>query len=149
MKVILLEKVRNLGDLGQEVKVKSGYGRNYLLPYGKAVTATKENREKFEGRRAELEKTQADTLGSAQARGQKLDGATIQILVKAGEEGKLFGSVGAREIADALATAGFEADRSEIQLPDGPLKDIGDHEVVLALHPEVSVKTIVSIVAEH
>ena len=138
MNVILLEKVRNLGDLGQEVKVKSGYGRNYLLPYGKAVMATAENRDKFEGRRAELEKAQADTLGNAQARGQKLDGATIQILVKAGEEGKLFGSVGAREIADALATAGFEADRSEIQLPDGPLKDVGDHDVLLVLHPEVS-----------
>lgn len=149
MNVILLEKVRNLGDLGAEVKVKAGYARNYLLPYGKAVSATAENREKFEGRRAELEIAQADSLGGAQARGQKLDGATVQILVKAGEEGKLFGSVGAREIADALVAAGFEADRSEVQLPNGPLKEVGDHEVILSLHPEVSVKTIVSVVAEH
>ncbi len=149
MNVILLEKVRNLGDLGQEVKVKSGYARNYLLPYGKAVAANADNREKFEGRRTELEKVQADTLGGAQTRGEKLDGATVQILVKAGEEGKLFGSVGAREIADALVQAGFEAKRSEVQLPDGPLKEVGDHEVILSLHPEVSVKTIVSIVAEH
>lgn len=149
MNVILLEKVRNLGDLGQEVKVKSGYARNYLLPYGKAVAANAGNREKFEGRRAELEKAQADTLGGAQARGEKLDGATVQILVKAGEEGKLFGSVGAREIVDALVAAGFEAERSEVQLPEGPLKEVGDHEVILSLHPEVSVKIIVSIVAEH
>jgi len=149
MNVILLEKVRNLGELGQEVKVKSGFARNYLLPYGKAVAANAENREKFESRREELEKAQADSVGSAQARGEKLDGATVQILVKAGEEGKLFGSVGAREIADALIAAGFEAERSEVQLPDGPIKDIGDHEVALSLHPEVSVKTIVSVVAEH
>lgn len=149
MNIILLEKIRNLGGLGQEVKVRSGYARNYLLPYGKAVVANTNNREKFEGRRAELEKAQADTLGGAQTRGEKLDGATVQILVKAGEEGKLFGSVGAREIVDALVQAGFEAERSEVQLPDGPLKEVGDHEVILSLHPEVSVKTIVSIVAEH
>ncbi len=105
MNVILLEKVRNLGDLGQEVRVKSGYARNYLVPYGKAVVANADNREKFESRRAELEKTHADSLVGAQARGEKLDGATVQIVVKAGEEGKLFGSVGAREIAEALVAA--------------------------------------------
>lgn len=149
MNVILLEKVRNLGELGQEVKVKSGYARNYLLPYGKAVMANADNREKFESRRTELEKAQADSIGVAQARGEKLDGATVQIVMKAGEEGKLFGSVGAREIADALVAAGFEAERSEIQMPDGPIKEVGDHEVVLSLHPEVSVKTIVSVVTEH
>lgn len=149
MNVILLEKIRNLGELGQEVKVKSGYARNYLLPYSKAVMANTDNREKFEARRAELEKTQAVSLGSAQARGEKLDGVTVQIVMKAGEEGKLFGSVGAREIADALAASGFDAERSEIQLPDGPIKEIGDHEVTLSLHPEVSVKTIVSVITEH
>jgi large subunit ribosomal protein L9 len=149
MNVILLEKVRNLGELGQEVKVKSGYARNYLLPYGKAVAANADNREKFESRRAELEKAQADSMGGAQARGEKLDGATVQIVMKAGEEGKLFGSVGAREIADALVAAGFDAERSEIQLPDGPIKEVGDHEVVLSLHPEVTVKIIVSVVTEH
>ena len=149
MNIILLEKVRNLGDLGEEVKVKSGYARNYLLPYGKAVAATAANREKFEGRRDELEKAEAELIGNAQARGEKLNGATVQILVKAGEEGKLFGSVGAREITDALVAAGFEAERSQVQLPKGPLKELGDYEVILSLHPEVSVKTIVSIVAEH
>jgi len=118
------------------------------LPYGKAVVANADNREKFESRRAELEKAHADSLGAAQARGEKLDGATVQIAVKAGEEGKLFGSVGAREIADALVAAGFEAERSEVQLPEGPIKEIGDHEITLSLHPEVSVKTIVSVLGE-
>ncbi len=148
MNIILLEKVRNLGDLGHEVKVKSGYARNYLLPYGKAVVANADNREKFESRRAELEKTHADGLAGAQARGEKLDGATVQIVVKAGEEGKLFGSVGAREIADALVAAGFEVARSEVELPEGPIKEIGDHGITLSLHPEVSVKTIVSVLTE-
>ena len=100
MNVILLEKIRNLGDLGQEVKVKPGYGRNYLLPYGKAVVANEDNRSKFETRRAELEKAQADSLSAAQARGDKMDGATVQIVAKAGEEGKLFGSVGAKETSN-------------------------------------------------
>jgi large subunit ribosomal protein L9 len=148
MNVILMQKVRNLGELGQEVRVKSGYARNYLLPYGKAVVANTDNREKFEARRGELEKAGTEVLGSAQARGEKLDGVTVQIVVKAGEEGKLFGSVGAREIADALVAAGFEAERSEVQLPEGPIKEIGDHEITLSLHPEVSVKTIVSVIAE-
>lgn len=148
MNVILLEKIRNLGDLGQEVRVKPGYGRNYLLPYGKAVVASEDNRAKFEARRAELEKAQADSLSAAQSRADKMDGATVQIVVKAGEEGKLFGSVGAKEIADALTEAGFEAERSEVLLPEGPIKEIGDQEIALALHPEVSVKIIVSVVAE-
>ncbi len=148
MNIILLEKIRNLGDLGEEVKVKSGYARNYLLPYGKAIAANAGSREKFEARRADLEKAHADTFGSARARGEKLDGATVQIAVKAGEEGKLFGSVGAREIADALVAAGFEAERSEVQLPQGPIKEIGDHETTLSLHPELSVKIIVSVVGE-
>ncbi len=148
MNVILLEKIRNLGDLGQEVRVKPGYGRNYLLPYGKAVVASEDNRAKFEARRAELEKAQADSLSAAQSRADKMDGATVQIVVKAGEEGKLFGSVGAKEIADALTETGFEAERSEVLLPEGPIKEIGDQEIALALHPEVSVKIIVSVVAE-
>lgn len=148
MNVILLEKVRNLGELGQEVKVKPGYARNFLLPYGKAVIANEDNRAKFEARRAELEKTQAETLGVAQIRGEKMDGATVQIAAKAGEEGKLFGSVGAKEITEALIAAGFEANRSEVQLPDGPIKEIGDWKIALVLHPEVSVSVIVSVVAE-
>ena len=148
MNVILLEKIRNLGDLGQEVKVKPGYARNYLVPYGKAVAANEENRSKFEARRAELEKTQADALSAAQARAEKMDGATVQIAAKAGDEGKLFGSVGAKEIADALTAAGFEAERSEVLLPEGPIKEVGDQEVTLSLHPEVNARIIVSVVTE-
>jgi large subunit ribosomal protein L9 len=148
MNVILLEKVRNLGALGDEVSVKAGYARNFLLPYRKAVIANEANRARFEAERAELEKTQADQLESASKRAEALNGATVQILAKASEEGNLFGSVGAREIADALAAAGFDASRSEILLPDGPLKQVGDHEVHLSLHPEITVHITVSIVAE-
>ena len=148
MNVILLEKIRNLGDLGQEVKVRAGYARNFLLPFGKAVVANEDNRAKFEARRAELEKAQADALGGAQSRGEKLDGATVQIVAKAGEEGKLFGSVGAREIVDALVASGFEVERSEVLLPEGPIKEVGDSEITLALHPEVTAKVIVSVVTE-
>ncbi len=149
MNVILLDKIRNLGALGDEVSVKAGYARNYLLPYHKAVIANEANRARFEAERAELEKSQAEHLEAAKARAEKLNGATVQILAKAAEEGNLFGSVGAREIADALTAAGFEAHRSEVQLPDGPLKHIGDHEVHLSLHPEITVHITVSIVSEH
>src|SRR4030066_1021681 len=107
MEVILLEKVRNLGDLGEQVKVKSGFARNYLIPYGKAVTANEENRAKFEAQRAKLEMAQADALGKAQARAEKLTGFTVQIVRKVGEEGKLFGSVGIRDICAAMKQAGF------------------------------------------
>ncbi|MEJ2106244.1 MAG: 50S ribosomal protein L9 [Acidiferrobacteraceae bacterium] len=148
MNVILLDKIRNLGSLGDEVSVKAGYARNYLLPYGKAVVANEANRAKFEAERTELEKTQAEHLESARSRGEAMAGVTVQIVAKAGEEGKLFGSVGAREIVEALAASGFEAQRSEVLLPDGPLKEIGDHDVQLSLHPEVTVDIKVSIVAE-
>lgn len=148
MEIILLEKIRNLGDLGDQVTVRPGYGRNYLIPKGKAVRATAENKAIFEARRAELEKTQAQALASAQARGEKMAGYTVQIERKAGEEGKLFGSVGTADIAEAMTAAGFEVAKAEVQLPMGALKEIGDHEVTIALHPEVSVKVTVSIVAE-
>lgn len=148
MNVILLEKVRNLGKLGDEVRVKPGYARNFLLPYKKAVIANETNRAEFEGRRAELEKGQQESLAAANARGEAMNGATVQIVSKAGEEGKLFGSVGAREIADALTASGFAAERAEVELPDGPLKEIGDFSVSLALHPEVTVQVTVSVVAE-
>ena len=148
MEVILLEKVRNLGDLGEQVKVKSGFARNYLIPYGKAVTANEANRAKFEVRRAELEMAQADVLGKARARGEKLNGATVQIVRKVSEEGKLFGSVGIRDICDAVEQAGFELERSEVHLDRGPLKEIGDHEISVSLHPEVNFKLIVSVVGE-
>lgn len=148
MEVILLEKVRNLGDLGEQVKVKSGFARNYLIPYGKAVTANEENRAKFEAQRAVLEMAQADALGKAKARAEKLTGFTVQIVRKVGEEGKLFGSVGIRDICDAVEQAGFELERSEVHLATGPLKEIGDHEISVSLHPEVNFKLIVSVIGE-
>lgn len=148
MEVILLEKIRNLGELGDQVKVRVGYARNYLIPYGKAVTANADNKALFETRRAELEKAQSDSLAAAQSRAQKMTGATIQILRKAGEGGKLFGSVGTGDIAQAMTQAGFELARAEVQLPEGPLKQIGDHEVAVSLHPEVHFKIIVSVVGE-
>ena len=148
MEVILLEKVRNLGALGEQVKVKSGFARNYLIPYGKAVTANDENRAKFEAQRAKLEMAQADVLGKAQARAKNMSGVTLQIVRKVSEEGKLFGSVGTRDICEAMQQAGFELAKSEVHLDGGPLKDIGDHEVSVLLHPEVNFKIIVSVVGE-
>lgn len=148
MDIILLEKIRNLGDLGDQVTVRPGYGRNYLIPKGKAVRATAENKAIFEKRRAELEKAQAESLGAARARGEKMAGYTVQIERKAGEEGRLFGSVGTGDIAEAMTAAGFEVSKAEVLLPMGALKEMGDHEVTVALHPEVSVKITVSVVAE-
>lgn len=148
MDVILLEKVRNLGDLGTKVSVKAGYARNYLVPKGKAVPATAVNLKEFEARRAELEMAGAESLAMASARGEKLNGATLQILMKVGEEGKLFGSVGAPDIASAATEAGFDLAKAEILLPDGALKVVGDHEIKLSLHPEVAAHIIVSIVGE-
>jgi large subunit ribosomal protein L9 len=148
MEIILLEKVRNLGNLGDQVKVKSGFARNFLIPYGKAVSANEENRTKFEAQRAELEKVQADALGKASARAEKMSGTTVQILCKVSDEGKLFGSVTTRDICDAMKQAGFELAKSEIHLDHGSLKEVGDHEIAVSLHPEVNFKIIVSVVGE-
>lgn len=148
MDVILLEKVRNLGNLGDQVKVRAGYGRNFLIPNGKAVIANEKNKAAFETRRAELEKAQADSRAQAQARAEKMAGATVQIVSKAGEEGKLFGSIGTADIAEAMTQAGFPLERSEIHLPTGPLKHIGDFEIPVSLHTEVNFKIIVSVIAE-
>ena len=148
MEIILLEKVRNLGALGDQVKVRAGFARNYLIPYGKAVVATAENKTKFEARRAELEKVQADALGKARARAETMTGAKVQIARKVSEDGTMFGSVGTRDIADAMQQAGFELAKSEIHLSAGPLKAVGDHEVPVSLHPEVNITIIVSVVAE-
>ena len=148
MQVILLEKVRNLGGLGEEVKVKSGFARNFLIPYGKAVMANDDNRAKFETRRAELEKAQMDAIQKAQARGEKINGATVQIVRKMSEDGKLFGSVAMRDIVEALNTAGFEVEKSEVHLDQGAIKDIGDYEIVVSVHPEVQVKITVSVIGE-
>ncbi|OEY66773.1 50S ribosomal protein L9 [Marinobacter sp. X15-166B] len=148
MEVILLEKVVNLGSLGDKVNVKSGYGRNYLLPYGKAVAATKENLQAFEERRAELEKAAADKLASAQARAEALEGASFTITSKAGEEGRLFGSIGVRDIAEAVTAAGTELERHEVRLPEGPLRSVGEYEIELQLHSDVTVNVTLTIVAE-
>ena len=128
MDVILLEKVANLGSLGDKVKVKAGYGRNFLLPYGKAVAATADNLKAFEERRAELEKAAAEKLSAAQARGEALEGASVTITSKAGEEGKLFGSIGVRDIADAITATGTDVEKSEVRLPEGPLRVVGEYE---------------------
>ncbi len=148
MQIILLERVRNLGDLGDQVTVKPGFGRNFLIPTGKAVRATPENKVKFEAERAERERHQQDQLARARARGEHIQGATVQLVRKAGEEGKIFGSVGTADIAEAMVAAGFELAKSEIELPNGPIKAIGDHEVQVGLHPEVTVSITVSVVAE-
>jgi large subunit ribosomal protein L9 len=148
MEVILLEKVANLGSLGDKVKVKAGYGRNFLLPYGKAVAATADNLKAFEERRAELEKAAADKLAAAQARAEKLEGQSFTISSKAGEEGKLFGSIGVRDIADAITAAGTEVEKSEVRLPEGPLRVTGEYEIELQLHTDVTVTITLAVVAE-
>jgi large subunit ribosomal protein L9 len=148
MEVILLEKVRNLGSLGDQVNVKAGYGRNYLIPNKKAVIANAANKAAFEERRAELEKINQEALVQAKARAEKLDGLTVQITGRVGEEGKLFGSVGTADISEAVAKLGFELDRSEIHLPHGPLKSIGDFDIPVSLHAEVNIHLIVSVIGE-
>jgi large subunit ribosomal protein L9 len=148
MDIILLQKVANLGNIGDRVKVKSGYGRNFLLPKGKATLATPENVAKFEARRAEFEKTARAELESAQARAKKLEGYKLTITAKAGGEGKLFGSVGTSDIADGLKKAGHEIERSEVRLPNGPIRLAGEHTVQLHLHTDVTVDVPVVIVGE-
>ena len=149
MEVILLEKVANLGNLGDRVTVRPGYGRNYLVPGKKAVPATKENIEMFEARRAELEKNAADSLGIAQARGVQLaELAEVTIGSHAGEEGKLFGSVGVAEIADALTAGGVEVAKREVSLPEGPIRQVGEYEVDIHLHSDVTETIKVKVIAE-
>ena len=138
MEIILLEKVANLGDLGEQVKVKAGYGRNYLIPQKKAVPATKANVEKFEARRAELEKAAAEMLSAAQARAEKIAAVgKITLARNAGEEGKLFGSVGPADVADALTEAGVEVEKREVIMPEGPMHAIGEYEVNVRTHSDV------------
>ncbi|NWN92469.1 50S ribosomal protein L9 [Marinobacter adhaerens] len=147
MEVILLEKVANLGSLGDKVKVKSGYGRNFLLPYGKAVPATEANLKAFEERRAELEKAAAERLAAAQARAEALEDASFTVTSKAGDEGKLFGSIGVRDIADVITAAGTEVEKSEVRLPEGPLRVTGEYEIELQLHSDVAVTVKLAVVA--
>ena len=148
MEVILLQKIANLGEIGDRVKVKSGYGRNFLLPGGKATLATAENIARFEARRAELETKSAAELASARTRAAALEGFKLAIAAKAGGEGKLFGSIGTADIAEAMTQAGFPLERAEIHLPAGPLKQIGDFEIPVSLHTEVNFSIHVSVVAE-
>ena len=149
MQIILLEKVVNLGGLGDVVKVKDGYARNFLIPQGKAKRATAENRKIFEERRADLEKVQAEKLGAAQALAAKLEGLMVQITRKAGVDGRLFGSVGNADIAEALTAQGFDIEKASIRLPEGPFKQIGDNQVEVALHTDVIVPITVSVLGEH
>jgi large subunit ribosomal protein L9 len=148
MQVILLEKVVNLGNLGDVVKVKDGFARNFLLPQGKAKRATEANLKAFEVRRAELEKAQADLLAKAQERGAKINGLTLQIVQKAGVDGRLFGSVTNYDIAEALGKQGFEVEKAQIRMPQGPLKAVGEHKVSVALHTDVVVELGITVVAE-
>jgi large subunit ribosomal protein L9 len=148
MQVILLEKVVNLGGLGDVVKVKDGFARNYLIPQGKAKRATPGNLAEFERRRGDLEKAQADALAAAEARGGKVGGVVVQITRKAGVDGRLFGSVTTYDIAEALQGVGHEIERSAIRLPQGPLKAVGDYPIAIALHGDVVVQITVSVLGE-
>lgn len=145
MQIILMEKVVNLGQLGDVVKVKDGFARNFLIPQGKAKRATESNLKAFEARRADLEKQQAEHLVQAQARAEKLEGYLLQISQKAGPDGKLFGSVGIVDIVDALKAQGFEVTKSEVRMPQGPLKQIGDFPITLAFHTDVTATITVSV----
>ena len=148
MEVILLEKVVNLGNLGDKVNVKSGYARNFLVPHQKAVMATKEKIAEFETRRAELEKAAAEKLSAAQTRADALSKIEVTITHKAGDEGKLFGSVGTQDIADAMTTAGAAVDKREVRLPEGIIRHIGDYDIDVSLHADVTVVVKVQVVAE-
>ena len=148
MQIILLEKVVNLGGLGDVVKVRDGFARNFLIPQGKAKRATKENLAQFEQRRAELEKAQAQQLSEAQGKAEKLEGLAVQISQKAGVDGKLFGSVTNADVAEALKAQGFEVAKANVRMPQGPLKNIGEHPLKVALHTDVVVTVNVTVVPE-
>lgn len=148
MQVILLEKVANLGSLGDVVKVKDGYGRNFLIPQGKAKRATEANKAVFAAQRAELEKQQAELLAVAQARGEKLAGFALTVTQKAGVDGRLFGSVTNMDIAEGLQAQGHEVKKSDVRLPNGPLKNIGEFAVSVALHHDVVVDITVTVTPE-
>ncbi len=148
MQVILMEKVVNLGQLGDVVKVKNGFARNFLIPQGKAKRATEHNVADFAARRAELEAAEAAKLVDAQARGAKLEGLTVQIAQKAGVDGKLFGSVTNADIAAALVAQGHKVEKGQVRMETGHLKQIGDHAITVALHPDVVVNVTVSVVGE-
>ncbi len=146
MEVILLEKIAGLGTLGDLVNVKAGYARNFLLPFSKAVPATKENLANFEARRAELEKHATDKLTKAQVRARALSEIELTLTAKAGEEGKLFGSIGVRDLSESIISTGVEVAKSEIRMPDGPIRNVGEYDIHVQLHPEV--KTTIKVFVE-
>lgn len=148
MQIILLEKVVNLGGLGDVVKVKEGYARNFLIPQGKAKRATPDNLAAFEVRRGELEKAQMDALTKAQELGSRIDGLTVQVTRKTGVDGRLFGSVTTHDIVEALQAQGFEIDRAAVRMPQGPLKQVGDNSIAIGLHSDVVVHITVSVLGE-
>ncbi|GAA5158879.1 50S ribosomal protein L9 [Viridibacterium curvum] len=149
MQIILLEKVVNLGNLGDVVRVKDGYARNFLIPQGHAKRATEANVAEFAAKRAELEKAAAEKLAEAQALGAKVDGLTVQITSKSGVDGRLFGSVTNADIAEAIKASGFEVAKSGVRLPEGPFKAVGEYDVQVALHTDVVVTVKVSVLGEH
>ncbi len=149
MEVILLENIGNLGGLGDRVQVKSGYGRNFLIPQGKAVPATESNVEAFEARRAELEAAAAEALAAAEKRAEQIEAlGVITIAANAGDEGKLFGSIGTRDIAEAVSAAGVEVEKSEVRLPEGALRELGEFEVAVQVHHDVTATVNLAVVAE-
>jgi large subunit ribosomal protein L9 len=148
MQIILLEKVQTLGDLGDKVNVKPGFGRNFLIPTGKAVPATASNVEAFEARRAELEKAAAEKLAAAQARADKLAELTVTITRKASDEGKLFGSVSNIDVADAITAAGVEVGKAEVRMPEGAIRDIGEFDITVHLHTDINSTVKVAVAAE-
>jgi len=148
MQVILMERVANLGNLGDVVKVKDGFARNYLIPQGKAKRATKDNLAAFESRRAELERAQAEALAAAQTRAAQLEGLAIQITQKAGVDGRLFGSVTNFDIVETLGKQGIEVERAQVRMPQGPLKQVGDYPIAIVLHSDVVATITVSVLGE-
>ena len=148
MEVILLDNIGKLGGLGDKVTVKPGYGRNYLVPYGLAVPATKDNIEAFEVQRAELEAQAAERKAEAQARAEQLNDIELSLVSKAGDEGKLFGSIGPRDLADAISSAGIDIAKSEVRMPNGPIRQTGEYDITLHLHAEVDAVVRVVVVAE-
>ena len=148
MEVILLEKVTKLGDLGDKVKVKSGFGRNFLIPHGKAVQATEASIAEFETRRAELQAAADASLALAKARAEAMAELAVTIEVNAGDEGKLFGSIGTKDIADAVTAAGHEIQKAEVRMPTGAIREVGTYEITLQFHSDVTIVVSISVVAE-
>lgn len=148
MEVILLEDIANLGELGEKVNVKAGYGRNFLIPQKKAVPATKQNLVEFEARRAELQKLADEKLAAAKARAEQINALDITISTKAGDEGKLFGSITNRDIVDAVVAKGVEIEKNEVQMPEGPIRSLGEYQIAVQLHAEVTAEVKVGVIAE-